>query len=29
MPTADIQAHQRYIVPYETWLQSMRIVPRA
>ncbi|WP_159069249.1 hypothetical protein [Burkholderia metallica] len=26
---AGIQAHHRYICPYETWLENMRIVPRA
>ncbi|WP_186229664.1 hypothetical protein [Burkholderia gladioli] len=26
---AGIQAYHRYIMPYETWLESMRIVPRA
>jgi hypothetical protein len=26
---AGIQAHHRYICPYDTWLANMRIVPRA
>ncbi|MDW9233023.1 hypothetical protein C7S15_9021 (plasmid) [Burkholderia cepacia] len=26
---AGIQAHHRYIMPYETWIANMRIVPRA
>ncbi|NTY41140.1 hypothetical protein [Burkholderia diffusa] len=26
---AGIQAHHRYVMPYETWIENMRIVPRA